>query len=164
MSSVTDQKSNEMSKSQRLFFIIAASILMPLISSLCIWGGWTLFIKQMIAPSPELVGDPLYVMSAFFGASFLIGSFAGFFSIYNVILCVRQKRIFQLSREIKLRKFYKGVLILVAIGGSFAFISNIILLHKIIPDNGYVLCPKKIGYKKNLLRDYVLDVSQCEKF
>ena len=103
-------------------------------------------------------------MSAFFGASFLLCSFAGFFSIYNVILCIRQKRIFQLSREIKLRKFYKGVLILVVIGGGGAFLSNVTLLHKIIPNNGYVLCHKKIRYKKNLLRDYVLDVSQCEKF
>ncbi|MGX9459524.1 hypothetical protein ACWU37_21570 (plasmid) [Photobacterium damselae subsp. damselae] len=46
------------------------------------------------------------------------------------------------------------------VGGGFAFISNIVLVHKIIPERGYVLCPKKLGYKKNLLRDYVLDSTQ----
>lgn len=164
MSSVINQEANKMSKSRRLFFIIAASILMPFISALSLWSYWTLVIKQVIAPSTELIGDPVYAMSAFFGASLFIGASAGFFSIYNVMLCVREKRIFQLSREIKRQKFYKGVIILAIAGGGLAFISNIILLHKIIPDNGYVLCPKKIGYKKNLLRDYVVDVSQCEKY
>ncbi len=56
------------------------------------------------------------------------------------------------------------IIITAIIGGSFAFVSNMILLHKVIPENGYELCPKKIGYKKNLMRDYVKDISQCEKF
>ncbi|WP_237476306.1 hypothetical protein, partial [Vibrio eleionomae] len=34
----------------------------------------------------------------------------------------------------------------------------------IIKPKNMVECPKKLGYKKNLMHEYVIDVSQCEKF
>ncbi|CAK3585272.1 DUF1240 domain-containing protein [Vibrio crassostreae] len=34
----------------------------------------------------------------------------------------------------------------------------------VIEPNNMFECPKKIGYKKNLMRDYVADLSLCEKF
>ncbi len=33
----------------------------------------------------------------------------------------------------------------------------------IIKANNFIECPRKSGYKENLMRDYVKDISQCER-
>lgn len=130
----------------------------------CFWWYWELYFFQLQNPAKELTGDPLYFMSILFGSSIFLMVLAGIFSLINLLLCIKNKTIFKLIHFINRGLFRNVVVLLAVIGGGFAFVSNIILLHKIIPENGYVLCPKKIGYKKNLLRDYVLDISQCERF
>ncbi|CAE6879695.1 MULTISPECIES: DUF1240 domain-containing protein [Vibrio] len=140
------------------------------ISVITWWVYWQFYVVQIFNPSSELVADPLYFMSIIFGVS---GSILGITTLLSLPLITyvwyKQAEITLTPQPMKMRYFTlrnikKFFLIVAIIGGGFSFVSNIILLHKIIPDNGYVLCPKKIGYKKNLLRDYVLDVSQCEKF
>ncbi len=142
---------------------IIALFLMPMIGAACFWSYWLVYIKPLMHPPFEITGDPLYVMSIFFGASaFLMGG-AGIFSLINLFLCIKNKAVFKLIPFINKCLFRNIVILLTIIGGGFALVSNIIVLHKIIPENGYMLSPKKIGYKKNLLRDYVLDISQCER-
>ncbi|ELB2105378.1 DUF1240 domain-containing protein [Vibrio parahaemolyticus] len=134
------------------------------------WTYWQFYVAQIFKPSSELVADPLYFMSIIFGVS---GSIVGMITLLSLPLFIyvwcKQTEITLTPKPMKIRYFTvqnikKLFLVISIIGGGFAFVSNIILLHKVIPDNGYVLCPKKIGYKKNLLRDYVLDMSQCERF
>lgn len=153
-----------MTNKQKILFCLLGTLFMPFLAAISMWIYWQFYIGQLIHPSFEITGDPLYVMSILFGASIFLGLFAGIFSVYNMLLCIRRRTVFRLVNEINPKTFHKWLLILAIIGGGFAFVSNIILLHKVIPENGYVLCPKKIGYKKNLLRDYVLDIDQCERF
>lgn len=140
------------------------------ISVITWWVYWQSYVVQILEPSSKLVADPLYFMSIIFGIS---GSILGITTLLSLPLFIyvwyKQAEITLTPQPMKIRHFTlanikKCFLATAIIGGGLAFVSNIILLHKIIPENGYVLCPKKIGYKKNLMRDYVLDVSQCERF
>ncbi|HIF9097004.1 TPA: hypothetical protein ACX6PR_001326 [Photobacterium damselae] len=152
-----------MAKNQKVGLIIAMFIF-PFLGATCFWVFWDAYVAQILNPSSEIIGDPFYIISIAFGASVFIGGFSGVFALVNLFLCIKEKQIFRLASAIDVSYFRKGILILAIGGGGFAFISNIILIHKIIPEDGYVLCPKKVGYKKNLLRDYVLDPSKCERF
>ncbi len=163
MSSIMNQQ-KQASNKEKLLVVSSCTIFAPIIGVISLWAYWRLYISQITNPPLEIIGDSLYIMSIFFGASLFIFPCAAILGLYNMLLCIKRRTVFRLVNEIDPKTFRKGVLILVIIGGGFAFVSNIILLHKIIPENGYVLCPKKIGYKKNLMRDYVLDVSQCERF
>lgn len=129
-----------------------------------IWTYWSFYIKQLYIHSEQSIADPLYIMSAFFGISLTVGAFLAVIPFVYLILWFKIGKIAPLREQVNPKHSLKVILISMIIGGSFAFVSNIILLHKIIPDYGYVLCPKKVGYKKNLLRDYVLDIEQCERF
>ena len=40
---------------------------------------------------------------------------------------------------------------------------NLALYKWIIEPNNMIECPKRMGYKKNLMRDYVTDLSLCEE-
>ena len=66
------------------------------------------------------------------------------------------------KREVK--GLTRVLYISVIVGFCFGISINYARYHFIIEPNGMVECPKKIGYKKNLMRDYVKDISQCEKF
>ncbi|MCW8348861.1 MULTISPECIES: hypothetical protein [Vibrio] len=65
------------------------------------------------------------------------------------------------KKEVKglTRVLYISVIIGMAIGTSI----NYARYCFIIKPNGLLECPLKIGYKKNLMRDYVTDLSLCEK-
>ncbi|HIF9097008.1 TPA: hypothetical protein ACX6PR_001322 [Photobacterium damselae] len=115
----------------------------------------------------NLVGDPLYIISIVFGLSLSMGVIL-LLASFLIIYCwfIQRNITLKLNKidGLKISNVKKIFYIVAIIGGMGAFISNIILIHKIIPEHGYVLCPKKVGYKKNLLRDYVLDPRKCERF
>ncbi len=134
------------------------------VGCVAIWTYWSFYINQFYIHGEQLIVDPLYFMSVFFGVSLTVGACLAVIPFIYITLWSMSGKIAPLRELVDPKTSLKVIIISMVIGGGFAFISNIILLHKIIPDNGYVLCPKKIGYKKNLLRDYVLDVNQCEKF
>lgn len=134
------------------------------VGCVALWTYWSFYIKQLYIHGDQLIVDPLYIMSVLFGISLTVGGCLAVIPFIYVALWSKVGRIAPLRELVDPKLSLKVIIISMVIGGGFALISNIILLHKIIPDNGYVLCPKKIGYKKNLLRDYVLDVNQCEKF
>ncbi|EPT9251227.1 hypothetical protein ACVTNF_003431 [Photobacterium damselae] len=143
--------------------VVSGNILIGLGSA---WLYWKYYIKQIFHPSISLVGDPLYFMSLLFGFSLSIGFCAIIASVFIIHKWIKKKRIRlkPYDGERKNTSLMKLWLIVATTGSLLSFTSNIILLQKIVPEYGYVLCPKKIGYKKNLLRDYVLDLNQCERF
>ena len=49
-------------------------------------------------------------------------------------------------------------------GGVIGVVINIAIYNVVIKPNNMIECPPKIGYKKNLMRDYVVDLSLCERF
>ncbi len=140
------------------------SISIP-VGSIFLWAFWNVYIQPIKGSiQPDLIGDPLYFMSIIFGASLACGSCMFFAPIFHIFFMIKEKKVCLVRGSISV-SFLKKIFIFIALlGGGWAFVSNVILLHKVIPEHGYILCPKKIGYKKNLLRDYVLDPSQCEQF
>lgn len=58
----------------------------------------------------------------------------------------------------------KHITILAVIFFIFGVCINYANYHYVIEPNGMVECPAKVGYKKNLMRDYVTDISLCKKF
>ena len=64
------------------------------------------------------------------------------------------------KRKGSIRWFYIPMLIGALIGTGVNYAN----FYLVIKPNNMVECPEKAGYKKNLMRDYVSDVSQCEKF
>ncbi|HHB1592699.1 TPA: hypothetical protein ACN976_000806 [Vibrio campbellii] len=143
---------------------IIAHVIGAGVGCIAIWTYWAFYIKQLYIHDEQLVADPLYIMSVFFGVSLTVGGILAVIPFIYFALWWKVGKIAPLKDLVTPKLSLKIILTLMVIGAGFAFVSNIILLHKVIPDNGYELCPKKVGYKKNLLRDYVLDVSQCEKF
>ncbi|HIF9086200.1 TPA: hypothetical protein ACX6PU_001373 [Photobacterium damselae] len=147
-----------------LKIIIVYSISIP-IGSIFLWVFWNVYIQPIQGSiQPDLIGDPLYFMSIIFGASLACGSCLLFAPIFHIFFMIKEKKICLVRGKISVSLLKKILIFIAFLGGGGAFTSNVILLHKIIPEHGYVLCPKKIGYKKNLLRDYVLELSQCERF
>ncbi|MFM2583620.1 hypothetical protein [Vibrio sp. CUB2] len=144
--------------------IITIVILGGGVGFISLWCYWVFYIEQLIRPSSEITGDPLYIISALFGMSLSVFGLMAVQPFIHIKLWVKARRVALLKDLMSPKDIIRIIVITAIIGGGFSFVSNIILLHKVIPDNGYELCPKKVGYKKNLLRDYVLDVSQCEKF
>ncbi|RYU58333.1 hypothetical protein [Aliivibrio finisterrensis] len=59
-----------------------------------------------------------------------------------------------------MKSFYISLLLGFIVGISVNYANY----YLVIKPNNMIECPKKIGYKKNLMRDYVKDISQCEKF
>ena len=63
------------------------------------------------------------------------------------------------KRKRSIRWFYVPIFVgaLIGVGVNYAN------LYIVIKPNNMIECPKKSGYKKNLMRDYVTDLSLCEK-
>lgn len=49
------------------------------------------------------------------------------------------------------------------LGALIGICVNYANYYYVIKPNNMIECPKNIGYKKNLMRDYVTDLSLCEK-
>lgn len=143
----------------KLFLI---SIIAILFSFIGFWGFYSLYVRPIINHLNVIIADPTYILSVLFGTSFVFFGFI--FSFVILFICKSIKKNKNINESNNTKFFYFYLIFSLVCGGGVAFISNVILLHKIIPEDGYVLCPKKIGYKKNLLRDYVLDIEQCERF
>lgn len=58
-----------------------------------------------------------------------------------------------------MRALYLSMLVGAIIGLSVNYAN----FYLVIKPNNMVECPEKVGYKKNLMRDYVSDLSLCEK-
>ena len=111
--------------------------------SLCfLIGSCILFYNMFLSP---LLSDTVVI----FGASF---SFMMLSSL-NIV-----SRLY-FSKELKIQTF----IIISVLLGFIGMGLNITIFNQVINPNGLIECPNKIGYKKNLLKDYVVDIRQCEK-
>ena len=129
-------------------FIITLSIVF-------FFAGIWMFSKLYIYPLFEsdvqkVIADPLIIVAFFVSASI------GILIIAPINVA---SRLFY-SRELKV----KTIVIFMLSLGIIGIVANLSLYKLVIEPNHMIECPKNLGYKKNLMRDYVTDVSQCEKF
>ncbi len=134
---------------------LLVSVFIIILSVVFFFAGTWMFSKLYIYPLLEsdvskVTADPLMIVS------FLIGSSLGMLIVAPVNVASRLFR----SKELKI----KTIAILLCIFGIAGIGSNAALYQLVISPSNMLECPKKIGYKKNLMRDYVIDISLCEKF
>jgi hypothetical protein len=109
-----------------------------------------MFLSPLLSDTVDIIhADPFMYMSFIFGASF---SFMMLSSL-NIV-----SRLY-FSKELKIQTF----IIISVLLGFIGMGLNITIFNQVINPNGLIECPNKIGYKKNLLKDYVVDIRQCEK-
>lgn len=131
------------------WWVIFASIL-AFIGGL--WMAKNLYFQPLMNEGVnKLMADP------FMFISFISGSTIGFLMVIAPLNTV--SRLFR-GGELHI----KTIAILLCIFGVGGIGVNSALYHFVITPNNMIECPKKIGYKKNLMRDYVTDLSLCEKF
>lgn len=88
---------------------------------------------------------------------FIFGFFTVGISITLILLPL------QLIRG-KKKESTRWLYIPLAIGMTIGTGVNYANYYWVIKPNNMIECPQKIGYKKNLMHDYVADISLCEKF
>ena len=96
----------------------------------------------------KVLADPFFMMSFVFGAS------AGTLILapFNVIYRLYKSRSFKV----------KTIFIIVGFFSIAGFFSNIALYQYVIKPKEMIICPREFGYKKNLMRFYVTDLSLCK--
>ncbi len=128
-------------------FLIVASLALEILGLLLINAY---YIKPLFMQVDMVTADPSGLMA------FLVGASMGFCLICFPNVLSRLIR----DKEIPIRIIY----IWLASCGILTTFANELLYQVVIEPNHMIECPLKLGYKKNLMRDYVLEVSQCERF
>lgn len=133
---------------------LLVSVFIIILSIIFFFGGLWMFSKFYVSPFLEsdiktVMADPLIVVS------FLMGGSIGMVIITPINVASRLFR----SRELKVKTIFIFMFSLGVIGAG----ANFALYKFVIEPNNMLECPKKIGNKKNLMRDYVTDLSLCEK-
>ena len=134
---------------------LLASVFMITLSLVFGLGGIWVFSRFYVYPFLEpdvqkVIADPWMIMS------FLVGTSIGMMMMTPINIASRLFR----SKNLKI----KTILIFMLFLGMVSICANVGLYQWIISPNNMIECPKKIGYKKNLMLDYVKDISQCVKF
>ncbi len=129
------------------FLRIIVSITLPILGALL---ANVFYIKPFFTSPSEVTADPTGFMSLFFGASI------------GLLIITLPNLIFRLvkKQEMPVRFIYIALVSF----GILAVFANELLYQVVIQPNHMIECPLKLGYKKNLMRDYVLNASQCERF
>lgn len=131
----------------KIIWSLTAPLLLGAYGGLC----WQ-FVMPLFKPTSVILYEPIgYILAILF---------AGFGGLL-VIFYNRFFEIFSYKRK-ELPKYSMRVMFIG--GGVVGLIINIAVYNFVITPNNMVECPPKIGYKKNLMRDYVSDLSLCEKF
>ncbi|MEF1285586.1 hypothetical protein QTN94_17015 [Vibrio sp. M250220] len=85
----------------------------------------------------------------------------GFFVLVSAIVFILLPlQLIRGERKGSIRWFYIPMFIGALIGTGVNYAN----FYLVIKPNNMIECPEKAGYKKNLMRDYVSDLSLCEKF
>lgn len=134
---------------------LSAGYLIVFLSIILGCGGIWLIIDMYISPFldsnlQKVMADPLMIVS------FLIGASLGMMVLAPINVAYRCF----FSRELRVKTIFVFMLCV----GIFGSGMNLALYKWIIEPNHMIECPKKLGYKKNLMRDYVSDLSLCENF
>lgn len=127
------------------------SLAAPLLLCAYAWLCWLLVMPLFKSTSVVLYEPIGYILAILF---------AGF----GGLLVIFYNRFFELfsSKKKELPKISMRIMFIG--GGVLGLVINIAIYHVVIKPNNMIECPPKIGYKKNLMRDYVTDLSLCEKF
>ena len=84
----------------------------------------------------------------------------GFFVLVSAIAFILLPLQFiQGKRKRSIRWFYVPMFVGALIGAGVNYAN----FYLVIKPNNMIECPEKAGYKKNLMRDYVTDLSLCEE-
>ena len=89
-----------------------------------------------------------------------IALFGFFVLLISIVFILLPLQFIRGQRKGSIRWFYIPMLIgaLIGTGVNYANFYLVIKPYKMVE------CPERVGYKKNLMRDYVSDLSLCEKF
>ncbi len=116
-----------------------------------VWIANYIYISPLVNVNVnKLMADPLMFIS------FVSGSTIGFLVVVAPLNTI--SRLFR-GGELHI----KTIVILLCIFGVSGVGANAALYHFVITPNYMIECPPQIGYKKNLMREYVSDLSLCEK-
>ena len=124
-----------------------------LISILIGWLGYLVMMVVYIEPlfipdTNKFLADPLFIVSFITGA----GIGLTLFTTMNGI-----------SRLYRGRPFKEKIMfIVVGCFSLFGFFTNIAVYQYVINPKEMIICPREFGYKKNLMRFYVTDLSLCK--
>ncbi len=129
---------------------ILLSVLLILVSSYTSYAT----IKPLLLPIEQI--DK--VLFSNFALPFVATWGIAFFSIMSFYLSVKC-----LVTKGKYRSGMKLFYCSLCLGAIIGISVNYANYFLVIKPNNMIECPKKIGYKKNLMRDYVTDLSRCEK-
>jgi len=107
------------------------------------------FIRPFFYSDVVISADPYFFMSL------LLGSSSGFFltAPFNVIYRHIKGVDIPVKNLVAITLFFGGVAVLM----------NQLIYQLLIYPNDLVECPAGLGYKENLLTDYVTNVTFCEK-
>ena len=117
-------------------------------SGVALWVYYGLFLRSILVDNvTNIYFDPFY------GISFLFLASMGFLLLLplNVLCGIFYKR------DLKIKSVGIALILFGVLGTGVNYLNSLI-----ISDDHYIQCPSKIGYKKNLLRNYVKDIRQCE--
>ncbi len=86
--------------------------------------------------------------------------FGFFVLVISIVFILLPLQFIRGKRKGSIRWFYTPMLIGALIGTGVNYAN----FYLVIKPNNMIECPEKVGYKKNLMSDYVSDLSLCEKF
>ncbi|EOX3358047.1 hypothetical protein ACPFTZ_003625 [Vibrio cholerae] len=116
-------------------------------------GVWLLY-KFYIYPfynfEYKVFADPSYIFTMFLGGS--IGFIISMPFLW-LLYFIERKNIIKITMVV----FFVVFLL-------FGAVSNYMIYESIIYENNLIECPNKLGYKKNIFKDYVVDIDLCDKF
>lgn len=119
------------------------------ISCFCLFSAYKLFLESLFFTVDKVTYDPYYIISLLLGAGFSFSVLATVNIIFRIVL----------NKEIENGIINKTIL---SFGILFMLINGINYI--VIINNEFIECPRNIGYRQNIMRDYVKEISQCEQF
>lgn len=129
-----------------------------LIFALLFFMGSSWLSFQMATPLFISLSELEKVRFSWFGLP-IIGTFA-FTGLMGAVVF---SLLYSLMKRTQIMRSAKFILIPAFLMGCLGLIVNYANYYIVIQPNNLSPCPAKIGYGKNLLVDYVKDVSFCEK-
>ena len=135
-------RTNKLSKT---IFLTLLSFSFAFLGGILLYGY---YIEPFLPEEKKLLADPWLIMGFFMGAC--IG-FALFIPINMFSRLFRDQDLTE-----------KSMFVFVFVFGVAGFFANIAVYQYVIKPKEMIICPREFGYKKNLMRFYVTDLSLCK--
>ncbi|SIO96607.1 hypothetical protein VSP9026_04410 [Vibrio spartinae] len=112
--------------------------------------AYELYLRPLFFDVVIVSIDPYFIISLLLGAAFAFSILATLNVLYRVIY----------NKQISSGIINKTILIC----GIFFMFINTMNYRLVVNSDVFIECPSKIGYKKNIMRDYTKNINQCKKF